>query len=90
MHLPHIARVPVQLSRGEGGLDGVGVADGAPGGVNQPGAGLEVREEVRVNEMVGAGVKGCVDRDDVALGDEVFEVLDAAGVDGLGGICDPE
>ena len=49
----------------------------------EPSTLLEVLEELSVDETLGALVEGRVDGDDVALGDELLEVLDAAGVDGL-------
>lgn len=68
LHVPHVARVPVELAGLECGGDVLGDADRAARGVDEPGAGLEVREEVGVYEPARALVQGRVDRDDVALG----------------------
>jgi hypothetical protein len=72
LHVPHVARVPVQVA----GLDGIGdrvlVADRAACGVDEPRALLEVLEQVRVHEPARALVQGAVDRDDVALRDKVL------------------
>ena len=62
------------------------VADRAARGVDDPRALLEVLEQLSVDEAARALVQGAVDGDDIALGDKLFQVLDAAGTDLLGSV----
>ena len=78
LHVPHVARVAVDLARLERLRDGVLVADRAARGVDDPRAGLEVLQEVAVDEALRAGVQRGVDGEDVELGDELLQVFDAA------------
>lgn len=48
---------------------------------------LEVLEQLGVDETAGALVEGSVDGDDVALGNQLDEVLNTASLDSLGGVC---
>ncbi len=54
LHVPHIARVPGQLPALERLRDRVLVADRAAGGVHEPGAPLEVLEQLGVHEAARA------------------------------------
>ena len=83
LHIPHVARVACKLSARECRCDRVLVADRAAGGVHEPGAPLEVLEEIRINEATRAVVQRAVHGDDVALGDELGEVLHPACTDGF-------
>ena len=56
LDVPHITCVSVELAGFHGVGDGVFVADCAAGGVDEPGAFLEVFEEVGVDEVTGAFV----------------------------------
>ena len=78
LHVPHVARVAVDLARLERLRDGVLVADRAARGVHDPRAGLKVLEKVAVDEALRAGVQRGVDGEDVELGDELLQVFDAA------------
>jgi hypothetical protein len=71
LHVPHVARVAGQLPALERLRDRVLVADRAARGVHEPGAPLEVLEELGVDEAPRALVQWAVHGDDVALGDEV-------------------
>lgn len=48
---------------------------------------LEVRKEFSVDETACSVVERRVDGDDIALGDKVLEVFDAASTDGFGSSC---
>ena len=87
LHVPHVAAVARELPALERLRDRVLVADRAARGVDDPGALLEVLEQLGVAEAARALVQGAVDGDDVALGDEVLQVLDTASSNLLGGVC---
>ena len=65
--VPYITSVTSDLARLEGLDNCVCVDDLSTGGVHQVAALLEVLEHLGVEEVLSAGVKGCVDGDDVAL-----------------------
>ena len=67
----------------DGGSDIILVADSTTSGVDEPCALLEALQELCIDETTSALVQRAVDGDDVALRDEVLEVLDATSVDGL-------
>lgn len=73
------------MTRLDGLGDGVLVADGTTSGVDEPCTLLKVLEKIGVDESTGTFVEGAVDGDEIALRDELPEVLDAASIDGLGG-----
>jgi hypothetical protein len=83
LHIPHIARIPIQLARAHSGRNGVGVADRTAGSVDKPGTLLEMREQLGVHKPTGALVERCVDGDDVTLG---YEVLDRASSELITGL----
>ena len=83
LHVPHVARVTGQLPTLERLRDGVLVADRTAGGVHEPGAPLEVLEELRVDEASRTLVQWAVHSDNVALGDELLEVGDPARANGF-------
>jgi hypothetical protein len=85
LDVPHITGVAGELAAGDRRSDGVLVTDGATGGVDEPCALLEVLQELGVDESASTLVQGAVDGDDVTLGDELLKVIDAAGLDSLGG-----
>ena len=59
-----------QLAALQSCSDGILVADGATGSVDEPCALLEVREQLSVDETAGSLVEGAVDGDDIALEEE--------------------
>jgi hypothetical protein len=67
LDIPHVSGIAVQLTGLDGRCDGIFVADRATGSVDEPGAFLEMREEVGVDETDGAFVQRTVDGDDVTL-----------------------
>lgn len=73
------------MTRLDGLGDGVLVADGTTSGVDEPCTLFKVLEKIGVDESTGTFVEGAVDGDEIALRDELLEVLDAASIDGLGG-----
>ena len=83
LHVPHVARVSGQLSASERLRDGVLVAYRAARRVHEPRAALEVLEELGVHEAPRALVQRTVDRDDVALRDQLAKVVDPARSDGF-------
>lgn len=75
---PHIASVSAQLSGLEGRGDVLFDDDGAAGGVDEPGAGLHLADELFVEQAAGLLVQWAVDGDDVALGQHLLQTVDAA------------
>ena len=76
---PDVAAVAGEVARLEGVGDVLLDDDGAAGGIDEVGALLHLGDEVLVEEALGLLVQGAVDGDDVALGDELLEGVDAAG-----------
>ena len=79
--VPHITRVTPELTRLQSLDNCICVDDLSTGGVDQVAALLEVLEHLGIEEVLGTGVKGSVDGDDVALLDQVGRVLDVASVE---------
>lgn len=52
--------------------------DGATGGVDQPGAGLHLADQLLVEHAVGLLVERAVDGDNVTLGEHVLELVDTS------------
>lgn len=77
----------VQVTTCKGSSYGVLVTDSTTSGVNEPCTLLEVLEKLSVDEAKCTLVQRAVDGDDVALRDEVLEVLDATSIDGLSSSC---
>lgn len=73
------------MTRLDGLGDGIFVTDSATSGVDEPCTLLEVLKKFGVDESTGTFVEGAVNGDDIALRDELLEVLNAASFDGLGG-----
>ena len=84
LHIPHITSVAAELSAGKGSSNSVLVADGTTSGVDEPCTLLEVLEQLGVDQSTGTLVKRAVDSDNIALRDELLEVLDAARLHSLG------
>ncbi|KAH3661042.1 hypothetical protein OGATHE_005374 [Ogataea polymorpha] len=80
---PHVSTVSSKLSALDGGCNVLGHADGTSGGVDEPGALLEVLEQLCVHQALRAGVQWTVDRDNVGLGNQLLDVVDSAGADFL-------
>ena len=76
-----------QLAALQGLGNSVLVADRTTSGVDEPSTLLEVLEEVSVHEAAGTFVQWAVDGDNIALGDEILEILDTTSVDCLCGLC---
>jgi hypothetical protein len=78
---PDITSVAAEVS----GLEGLGDVllddDGTTGGVDEPRAGLHLRDKVLVEETAGLLVQGAVDGDNITLGKHLLEVLNAAAAD---------
>ena len=87
LHIPDITSVATDLTAGESLSDGILVADCTAGSVDEPCTLLEVLEEIGIDESTSAFVQRAVDGDDVALGDEFLEILDAACFDSLRSSC---
>lgn len=65
--LTDITGVPVDVAALEGNLDGISIADGTTGGVNDPSTLLDVFEGVGVDQVTGTFVERAVDGDDITL-----------------------
>lgn len=86
LHVPYVTGVAVDMAGLESGSNGILVDDGTTGGVNDPCTLLEGLEEFLVDEALCTFVEGAVHGDDVALGYELLQILNSAGIDALGGL----
>lgn len=75
---PDITTVAGEVAGLEGGGDVLLDDDGAAGGVDEVRALLHLGDEVRVEETLGLLVEGAIDGDNVTLGEELLEGVDAA------------
>jgi len=75
-----------ELARVDGFGDILCDTERTAGRVDEPRALLHVRERLLVDDALGSLVQRAVERDNVALREEVLEVLDAASTDLLGGV----
>ncbi|KAH3671631.1 hypothetical protein OGAPHI_000336 [Ogataea philodendri] len=76
---PDVSTVASELARLDCGCNVLSNTDGTSGGVDQPGALLEVLEQVCVDQALGSSVQWTVDRDNVGLRNKLLQVLDSSG-----------
>lgn len=86
LHIPYIPSIPSDLARLERIGDRLGITDGASSGIDKPCAGLHLGDQFLVEQTFCLFVQGAVDGNNVALGQHVFEGIDASDVDGFGGV----
>ena len=55
--------------------------------LTKPSTLLEVLQKICVDEVTGAFVKGSVDGNNIALRNELLQILDAASTNCLGSLC---
>jgi hypothetical protein len=60
LNIPDVTPIAEELTAGEGVGDGLTLADGATGGVDEPGALLHLADELDVEEALGSFVEGAV------------------------------
>ena len=75
---PDVTTVSAEVAGLEGLSDVLLDDNSATGGVDEPRAGLHLGNEVLVEETASLLVQGAVDGDNIALGEHVLEVVDAA------------
>lgn len=86
LDIPYITRIAIDLAGLHSCRDGLLIANRTTSGVHEPCALLEVLEQVGIHEPARTLVQGAVHGHNVALGDEILQVLNPPCVNGLCGL----
>jgi len=87
LDVPDIAGVTREVAAFQCPSNSIFVANRAASRVNEPGTLLEVLQEFVVHETPGSLVKRAVDGDDIALRDQLLQILDTDSTHRLGSSC---